>query len=83
MSWVARALETDETRGIMRGIVDELTGKIEGFACLGTEGGELCSMVQIAMLGGLKYSDFENMVLSHPGWAECLNNLWGNLKSLV
>ena len=41
MTWVARALELDETRGLMRAVVDTQTHQILGFACLGYEGGEV------------------------------------------
>jgi pyruvate/2-oxoglutarate dehydrogenase complex dihydrolipoamide dehydrogenase (E3) component len=47
MSYVARALETDETRGMMKAVVNGKTGQILGFTCLGIEGGELMSVVQV------------------------------------
>jgi pyruvate/2-oxoglutarate dehydrogenase complex dihydrolipoamide dehydrogenase (E3) component len=80
MSYVARALETDETRGMMKAIVDGETGLILGFTCLGIEGGELMSVVQMAMLGGLKYWQLQEAVFAHPAIAESLNNLWGFLE---
>jgi pyruvate/2-oxoglutarate dehydrogenase complex dihydrolipoamide dehydrogenase (E3) component len=80
MSYVARALETDETRGMMKGIVDAETGKILGFTCLGIEGGEVMSLVQMAIMGGLGYEVLRDAVWAHPALAESLNNLWGFLK---
>ena len=53
MSSVARALEVDESRGLMKAIVDAESGSILGCAILGIEGGELMSMLQVAMLGNL------------------------------
>jgi pyruvate/2-oxoglutarate dehydrogenase complex dihydrolipoamide dehydrogenase (E3) component len=47
MEFVARALETDETRGVMKAVVNGKTGQILGFSCLGIEGGELMSVVQV------------------------------------
>ena len=41
MTWVARALEVNETRGLMKGVVDLDTDEILGFVCVGIEGGEL------------------------------------------
>lgn len=38
MAWVARALETDETRGLMKAVVNADDGQILGFTCLGIEG---------------------------------------------
>jgi pyruvate/2-oxoglutarate dehydrogenase complex dihydrolipoamide dehydrogenase (E3) component len=80
MAWVARALELDESRGMMKAIVDDDTKQILGFACLGIEGGELMSMVQIAMMGGIGYDRLADAVFAHPCLSESLNNLWGNLE---
>lgn len=80
MSYVARALETDEARGMMKAIVDADTGEILGFTCLGLEGGEIMSIMQTAMMGGLKWWDLEAAVYAHPTLAESLNNLWAYLK---
>ncbi|KAH8169634.1 pyridine nucleotide-disulfide oxidoreductase domain-containing protein [Sarocladium implicatum] len=80
MSYVARAAETAETRGLMKAAVDAETGEILGFTCLGIEGGEVMAVVQIAMMGGLKWWDLEGAVLTHPSLSESLNNLWAYLK---
>lgn len=80
MSSVARALETDEPRGMMKAMVDAETGEILGFTCLGIEGGEIMSIVQTAMMGGLRWWDLEGAVYAHPTLAESLNNLWGHFE---
>lgn len=49
MTWVARALEVDETRGMMKATVDTGTDEIIGFTALGLEGGEIMSTMQMAM----------------------------------
>ncbi len=79
MSYVARALETDETRGMMKATVDAETGEILGFTCLGIEGGEVMAVVQTAIMGGVKWWDLEAAVWAHPSLAESLNNLWAYL----
>ena len=76
MIHVARALEMDETKGFMKGVVDTDSGKILGFACLGIEGGELMAVVQMAILGGLTYRDLTSTIYAHPTLAESLNNLF-------
>lgn len=53
MAYVARALEMDETLGFMKAVVDADTKEILGFACLGIEGGEIMSMVQLAMVSSV------------------------------
>lgn len=79
MSYVARALEVDEPRGFMKAIVDAETKQILGAAVLGIEGGELMSMLEIAMLGHLPYTALRDAVFAHPTLAESLNNLFATL----
>ncbi len=76
MNWVARALETDESRGLMKAVVDANTGRILGAAVLGMEGGEIMAMLQVAMMGGLHYTALRDAVFAHPTLAESLNNLF-------
>ncbi|HEX6808512.1 MAG TPA: mercuric reductase [Gemmatimonadaceae bacterium] len=79
MSHVARALETAEPRGLMKAIVDRDTHKILGCAVLGIEGGEVMSMLQLAIMGGLSYTELRDAVFAHPTLAESLNNLFSAL----
>ncbi|MFQ6045465.1 MAG: mercuric reductase [Gemmatimonadales bacterium] len=79
MSHVARALEVDETRGLMKAVVDAKTGQILGCAILGIEGGEIMSMIQIAMMGKLPYTALRDATFAHPTLAEALNNLFGKI----
>jgi pyruvate/2-oxoglutarate dehydrogenase complex dihydrolipoamide dehydrogenase (E3) component len=79
MTHVARALESDESRGFMKAIVDSASGRILGCAVLGMEGGELMSMIQIAMMGDLPYTVLRDAIFAHPALAESLNNLFAKL----
>jgi pyruvate/2-oxoglutarate dehydrogenase complex dihydrolipoamide dehydrogenase (E3) component len=78
MTSVARAMETSKTRGFMKALVDPETDEIVGAAMLGEGGGEVMSMIEIAMMGGLKYMALRDAVLAHPTLAESLNNLFSN-----
>jgi len=80
MSYVARALEVDEARGVMKAIVDAENEQILGAAVLGLEGGEIMSMLEIAMLGKLPYTTLRDGVFAHPTLAESLNNLFGSFE---
>ena len=80
MSAVARAIETDETRGQMKVLVDPDTDQLLGAAIFGVEGGEIMSMLQIAMLGKLPYTALRDAVFAHPTFAESLNNLFGSFE---
>jgi len=78
MAHVARALETDESRGFMKAIVDADTNQILGAAVLGVDGGEIMSQIQIAMMGKLPYTVLKDAVFSHPNLSESLNNLFNH-----
>jgi pyruvate/2-oxoglutarate dehydrogenase complex dihydrolipoamide dehydrogenase (E3) component len=79
MTGVARALEMSETRGFMKAIVDAKTQQILGCTVLGVEGGEIMSMLQIAMMGKLPYPAIKEAIFAHPTLAESLNNLFMTL----
>jgi pyruvate/2-oxoglutarate dehydrogenase complex dihydrolipoamide dehydrogenase (E3) component len=79
MSYVARALEVDESRGFMKAIVDAGTNQILGAAVLGIEGGEIMSALQIAMMGKLPYTVLKDAVFAHPTLCESFNNLFMSL----
>jgi pyruvate/2-oxoglutarate dehydrogenase complex dihydrolipoamide dehydrogenase (E3) component len=81
MSAVIRALETGETRGFMKAIVDAGSGQILGCTVLGSEGGEVMTMIQIAMLGNLTYTDMADAIFTHPLLAEGLNTLFATLDT--
>jgi pyruvate/2-oxoglutarate dehydrogenase complex dihydrolipoamide dehydrogenase (E3) component len=81
MTWVARALETDESRGLVKAVVDAQSGQILGCTVLGLEGGEIMSMVQIAMMGRLPYTALRDATFAHPALSEGLNTLFTTLDS--
>lgn len=78
MSSVARALEVDETRGLMRAVVNKADDRILGASILGIEGGEIAGAIQIAMMGDLPYTAIRDGVFSHPTLIESLNNLFSS-----
>jgi pyruvate/2-oxoglutarate dehydrogenase complex dihydrolipoamide dehydrogenase (E3) component len=81
MTWVARALEMAEPRGFMKAVVDAETGQILGAAILAVEGGEIMSMLEIAMMGRLPYTALKDGIFAHPALAEGLNTLFMSLDS--
>jgi pyruvate/2-oxoglutarate dehydrogenase complex dihydrolipoamide dehydrogenase (E3) component len=80
MAHVARALEVDESRGLMKAVVDAESDQILGAAILGIEGGEIMSVLQVAMMGKLPYTALRDGVFAHPTLAESLNNLFMALE---
>jgi pyruvate/2-oxoglutarate dehydrogenase complex dihydrolipoamide dehydrogenase (E3) component len=80
MSYVARAIEMGETRGLMKAVVDAETHRILGCAVLGIEGGEIMAMIEIAMIGNLPYTALRDAVFAHPTLAESLNTLFSTVE---
>lgn len=80
MSYVARAFETGETRGLMKAVIDAETDQILGCAILGIEGGELMGALQIAMMGKLPYTVLRDATFAHPTLIESLNNLFMRIE---
>jgi len=79
MNDVPRALETGETRGFMKAIVDADTQQILGCAILGVEGGEIMAIIQVAIMGKLPYTALRGGTFTHPTLAEGLNGLFMTL----
>ena len=78
MNYVARALETDESRGFMKAIVDAETDQILGATVLGLEGGEVMAVLEVAIMGMLPYTALRDGIFAHPTLAEGLNNLFAS-----
>lgn len=78
MSSMARAGEMDETRGMIKALVDPETNLILGATVLGVDGGEVAAQLQIAVMGKLPYTALRDAIFSHPTKAEALNNLFSN-----
>jgi pyruvate/2-oxoglutarate dehydrogenase complex dihydrolipoamide dehydrogenase (E3) component len=79
MKNVARALENGETRGFMKAIADKKTKLLLGAAVIGEQGGEIMSILQMAMVGKITYDQIRKMIFAHPLYAESLNNLFMSL----
>ena len=80
MSWVARAIERDETAGLMKLVVDAATDHILGASILATEGGELVQILGFVMLAGAPYTLLKGAVYIHPTLAEGFWTLMEEVK---
>jgi pyruvate/2-oxoglutarate dehydrogenase complex dihydrolipoamide dehydrogenase (E3) component len=80
MTWVARAIERDETAGFMKLVVDADSDRILGAAILATEGGELVQTLGVLMLAGLPYTLLKGAVYIHPTLAEGFYTLMEEVK---
>ena len=79
MKNVARAIETGETRGFMKAVVDKKSKQILGVTVIGEQGGEIMTILQVAMKGKVTYEDIRFATIAHPLYAESLNNLFMSL----
>jgi pyruvate/2-oxoglutarate dehydrogenase complex dihydrolipoamide dehydrogenase (E3) component len=79
-SWVARAIERDETAGLMKVVVDAETDRILGAAILSSEGGELVQIIEFVMLAGAPYTLMKGAVYIHPTLAEGFWTLMDSVK---
>lgn len=70
MSRVARAIERDETAGLMKVVIDAETDRILGAAILGTEGGELVQILMALMMADAPWTLLRRSIYIHPTLAE-------------
>ncbi|MDN3588793.1 mercuric reductase [Pedobacter aquatilis] len=80
MSSVARGIETGDILGMMKAVVDVKSKKILGAAIMASEGGEIMSVLQMAMEGGITYDRIRYCVFAHPTYSESLNNLFMKIE---
>ena len=80
MKHAGRALETDETRGFFKVLVDPESKQILGATILSMDGGEIMAVLQMAMVGKVPYDQIQHLPIAHPTLAESLNNLMGQVK---
>ncbi len=82
MSHIARAMERDETHGLMKVIVDAETHQFLGAAIFGIGGDEIINNIADMMYAKAPYTVMKNAVHAHPTVAELLPTLLGELEPL-
>jgi pyruvate/2-oxoglutarate dehydrogenase complex dihydrolipoamide dehydrogenase (E3) component len=82
MSRVARAIERDETAGMMKLIANAETDQILGAAILSIEGGETVQILGALMLAGAPYTVLKGAVFIHPTLAEGFFGLMESVKPI-
>ncbi len=80
MTWVARAIERDETAGLMKLVVAAENDRILGAAIVATEGGELIQTIGVLMLADLPYTLLKGAIYIHPTLAEGFFTLMEEVK---
>jgi pyruvate/2-oxoglutarate dehydrogenase complex dihydrolipoamide dehydrogenase (E3) component len=80
MTRVGRAVERDETQGLMKAVVDAATGRILGAAILGIEGDEAIHGILNMMHADASYQTLQWAVPIHPTVSELIPTLMSDLK---
>jgi pyruvate/2-oxoglutarate dehydrogenase complex dihydrolipoamide dehydrogenase (E3) component len=82
MTSVARAIERDETAGLMKLVVDASNDMILGASILASEGGELVQILGTLMLAKQPYTLLKGAVFIHPTLAEGFFGLMESVKAV-
>ena len=81
MNRVARALELNESGGLMKVVVDVSTGRIIGAAMLGVDSREIIAILQMAMMADIPYTALRDSLSAHPILVGSLDNLFAALHT--
>lgn len=76
---IPRAITTGETQGVLKAVVDRTTDQILGCSLFCHGAGEVMSVVQMAMLGKVPYTQVRDTIFTHPTMAESLNLLFAGV----
>jgi pyruvate/2-oxoglutarate dehydrogenase complex dihydrolipoamide dehydrogenase (E3) component len=81
MSYIARAIERGDTRGLMKIVINADDDRILGATILGADGGELVQTLMTLMRAGAPYTLLENAMFIHPTLTEGFFALMGNVET--
>jgi pyruvate/2-oxoglutarate dehydrogenase complex dihydrolipoamide dehydrogenase (E3) component len=70
-----RAYAVEETRGVMKFVIDAGTDEILGAALLSVDAQEIINTVALAMRHGIKAAELRDAVYTHPSSTEALNDV--------
>lgn len=82
MSHISRAIEKDETDGLIKLFVDADTEEILGATVFGTGGDEIISIFATFMMTGQSYKVLQRAVLPHPTVAELMPFILDELEPI-
>lgn len=80
MNKVSRGIIENQTKGFLKALIDKESKKILGAALLCKDGGEIMSVLQMAMQADFTYVQVKEHVFAHPTLSESLNNLFFSLE---
>ncbi len=71
---IPRARVMNDTRGVLKAIVDNKTQRILGASLLCVDSHEMINIVKMVMDAGLPYSILRDQIFTHPSMSESLND---------
>jgi pyruvate/2-oxoglutarate dehydrogenase complex dihydrolipoamide dehydrogenase (E3) component len=74
-----RAYVVEETRGLMKFVIDTETDEILGAALLSIDAQELINTVALAMRHGVKAAELRDAVYTHPSSTEAFNGVFATI----
>ncbi|EOY5423230.1 reactive chlorine resistance oxidoreductase RclA [Cronobacter dublinensis] len=77
---IPRARVINDTRGVLKALVDNDSKKILGVALLAADSHEVINIVKTVMDAGLPYTVLRDQIFTHPTMSESLNDLFGLVK---
>lgn len=80
-SYIARAIERDETAGIIKIVINAENDRILGAAFLSAEGGDLVQVIMTLMLADQPWTLFHRAMFIHPTLAEGFFSLMDSVKA--
>jgi probable pyridine nucleotide-disulfide oxidoreductase len=78
-SGIPRARILNETRGVLKSVIDAETNKILGCTLLCAEASEMINTIQIAINAGLDYRVVRDTIFTHPSMTEAFNDLYSSI----
>jgi probable pyridine nucleotide-disulfide oxidoreductase len=78
-SALPRARILNETRGILKSVIDAETNQILGCTLLCAEASEMINTIQVAMNAGLDYRIVRDTIFTHPSMTEAFNDLYATI----
>jgi pyruvate/2-oxoglutarate dehydrogenase complex dihydrolipoamide dehydrogenase (E3) component len=74
-----RAFAVEETRGVMKFVIDAETDAILGASLLTVDAQELINIVALAMRHGVKAAELRDAIYTHPSSTEAFNDVLGTI----
>ena len=75
-----RARVINDTRGMLKAVVDNDNHRILGVALLAADSHEVINLVKTVMDAGLPYTVLRDQIFTHPTMSESLNDLFALIK---